>query len=420
MASACESVPVLGFRDLADATPAEVSLPEPDDVVFVQYSSGSTTQPRGCELSARAIAHQLEALSHALAIDPNADISVDWLPLSHDMGLFGCVLMTAYWTGTRQWLSTPQRFLMSPHSWFDDLAAVQGTITAGPNFALELSARFVSLLRERPVPVTRLVLGGECVRAETLDHAWRELGPSRLPRRAVLPAYGLAEAVLAVSAAPVGEEPRVIEVDSGALAAGAVSELSAPRGSGTTVVSVGLPLEGNEVAIAGDDVVGEVLVRSPSLARGYLGLTNETSARFTPDGLLTGDMGFISDGCLYVTGRADDLLVLAGRNVYAGDIERALMGCGGVRAGSCAVVQIDGAEPRLVVVAETVNDHPSLEVLAAQMAAAARSVAGVKLTECVFLPRAAFPKTPSGKMRRFACKELASDRKLSFAERVRC
>jgi fatty-acyl-CoA synthase len=415
---------VAAVEDLDGPAMADPSLARPKDVVFVQYSSGATAEPHGCMLTAGAIAHQLQALAIALEIDAEADMSVDWLPLSHDMGLFGCLLMTAYWTGTRQALSSPSRFLSAPQSWFGDCARFGATITAGPNFALELAARVATAIPVERVPMRRLVIGGERVDAATLERTARAIGPQALPVQALTPAYGLAEAVLAVTIAPIGAGARIAHVSREALANGTVQTVETVEDEVTDaslVVSAGVPLSGASVDVIGDSDVGEIRIRSSSLAEGYLGLHGETARRFTADGLLTGDLGFVLDQHLYVTGRLDDLLVVAGRNVYARDIEAAILETGAIRPGSCAVVQLlDAGEPRLAAVVEPVERHPDFAVMAAQMAQAARASAGVRLSECVFLPVGVFPKTPSGKTRRFRCQELAGEQGLAGAVHARC
>jgi acyl-CoA synthetase (AMP-forming)/AMP-acid ligase II len=337
------------------------------------------------------------------------------------MGLFGCLLLTAYWTGVPLALSTPQRFLTNPRSWFADCGEFGATITCGPNFGLEVTARFASTLPPTRIPMRRVVVGGERIEPGTLERVCAALGPERLRREALMPAYGLAEGTLAVTMAPIRSGPTVLEVERDALAEGVVRPVAAGSGdeSATAITSVGEALPGVEVDIVGDDGVGEVRVRSVSLASGYLNAPERTDARFTPEGLLTGDIGFEHEGQVYITGRSGDLLIVAGRNVYARDIEHAIAGAGGVRPGSCAVVNVNGdSDPRLVAVVEPVDGHPDLGVMSQRMAAAARDAAGVRLAECVFLPRGQFPKTPSGKAQRHRCQELASDRGFSAAERV--
>jgi fatty-acyl-CoA synthase len=414
------SVRVVALQEVDGPAVSESTLPGPEEQVFVQYSSGTTSEPRGSTLSAGAIANQLSMLEVALRTDPEADVCVGWVPVSHDMGLFGCVLLMGYWVGARLVLSPPERFVSAPQSWFADCARFGATITCAPNFGLHMAARLASQLPDAAVPIRRLVLGGERVDPLTMERACAALGPSRLPKKALMPAYGLAEVVLAATIAPFEAEPAVLSLDRRELARGTVRPFESHAASDTPslVTSVGVPLQGVEVDILGREDVGEVRVRSPSLSDGYLNAPKATAERFTPQGLLTGDLGFLYDGSLYITGRKSDLLVVGGRNVYARDLEVAILSLGGIRWGSCALVVVDeGVEPRLVAVVEPVEDHPEFSLLAERMATAVRSAAGVRLSECVFLGEGCFPRTPSGKPQRFRCQEIASDRAFSAAER---
>lgn len=413
LAEWCPGARVRAIGSVDGAALRDEYVPADEDAVFVQYSSGSTSDPSGCVLSARAIARQLGLLERALELDPQRDVKVDWLPLSHDMGLFGCLLLTAYWTGVPQVIGTPQRFLTAPWSWFSDCAQFGATLSSVPNFALELTAKVAGLLPQDPVPMRRLVIGGERVDHRTLERACAALGPGRLAWKALLPAYGLAEAVLAVTMTPLGAGPGLLEVDREALAAGSVRSIdrsSAPEGSSvTTLVSAGMALPGVCVETVGNADVGEVRVRSQSIADGYLNAPERTRQRFTSCGLLTGDLGFVHRGELYVTGRNDDLLIIAGRNVYARDIETALFESGAARPGNAAVVHIGGDPERLAAVVEPVEEQADLRAIAERIGSIARAAVGVRLTECVFLPRGSLPKTPSGKVQRFRCQELAEE-----------
>lgn len=423
MREACPSVRISALEGVDGPPISEPALAGENEPVFIQYSSGSTTDPRGCVLSAKAIARQLGMLERALELDCERDSKVDWLPLSHDMGLFACLLMTAYWTGTSQTLSTPGRFVTNPGSWFADCASFGATLTCVPNFALELAARVAHTLSGDPIPMRRLVVGGERVDPNTLRRACEALGAHRLPPQALMPAYGMAEAVLAVTMSPLGQGPTVLEVEREALSRGLVQPTearSAQPGKTTLLTSAGPPLAGNEVGIVDGGDVGEVRVRSMSLADGYLHSPELTRERFTPAGLLTGDIGFVQDRNLYITGRLDDLLFVAGRNVYARDIESALVQTGAVRPGSCAVVQVPEDPERLVAVLEPFGKHSDLTSVGEQMREMARKAAGVRLTECLFLPHGQFPKTPSGKTQRFRCQELATERSVPGGTRVTC
>ena len=401
------SAPVAAFEEMNASVPHDPTPPADDEVAFVQFSSGSTSEPRGCMLTPRAIAWQLQSLAQALAIEPDRDTGVVWLPLAHDMGLFGCLLLT-YWTGHRLFLSSPQRFLGDPSSWLADCARFGATISATPSFGLEMAVRVAEVRLPPPIPMRRLVIGGERVEASTLERAHSVLGDARLKRSALVPAYGLAEAVLAVTMSTIDRAPTILQVDASALAAGRVQECEGTNGSPLLLVSAGRPLVGASTRIAGDVDIGEIVVRSGSLAEGYLNAPELTGSRFSDDELYTGDLGFVRGGVLFVRGRLDDLMCVAGRNIYARDIEAAITEIPGVRPGACAVVDIErGAGTELVAIVELREPRPDAAIIARHVKARTRAVAGIHLHDCLFVPRGRLPKTPSGKLQRWRCRELA-------------
>ncbi|HKP89964.1 MAG TPA: AMP-binding protein [Thermoleophilaceae bacterium] len=400
------------FQDLRGRGAVEPDPPPADAPAFVQYSSGSTSDPRGCVLTPAAVAAQLSALERHLAFEPGHDAVYSWLPLSHDMGLFGTALL-AYWTGTPLVLGTPERFLRDPRTWFEDCATFGVTTSVAPCFALDLATRAASHRAPPPFALERLVIGGDHIDARTLRGATELFGPDRLPWHALVPAYGLAEAVLAVTLTELRRGPRMVDVDAAALEEGAVEPVADGRepasGRTATLVSSGTPIPDVEL-VAPTDEVAEIVVSSPWLARGYLGEPGLTRERFTGDGLRTGDLGFVRDGALYVTGRSDDLFQLGGRNLYAADIEGAIAQVEDVRPGRCAVVPLrDGAVPLLVALVEASRPHRPAEALARDVKAAALDNVGVRIAECVLVPRGTLPKTPSGKLQRFRCRALADE-----------
>ena len=409
LTDAALSVPAVSFEDLQEPTPADPEPLDDHEPAFVQFSSGSTSDPKGIVLTPRAIRWQLDALARSLRINADEDTGVVWLPLAHDMGLFGCLLLT-YWTGHRLVFSSPQRFLQNPASWFEDCARFGATVSATPSFALSIATRMAESRLPPPFPMRRLVIGGERIDPAVLERANRILGDERLPLDALVPAYGLAEAVLAVTMTALGEGPRIVKVDRDQLAAGQVERGANAQAGGMTtqIVSAGLPLEGSSVAVRPGSRIGEIFVKSPSLAVGYVGAPELTAARFTAAGLATGDLGFILDGELMVTGRLDDLICVAGRNIYARDIEAAIAAAPGTRPGGCAVVDVDRhGETSLVAVVELRDAHTDQKVVAQAIRECAHSAVGITLRECVFVSRGQLPKTPSGKIQRFRCREIA-------------
>ncbi len=378
------------------------------DVVFVQFSSGTTSEPRGCMLTAGAIAGQLRALTQSLCPDPEADTSVIWLPLSHDMGLFGCLLY-AYWAGHSVVIGTPERFLTAPATWLQDCAHYQATMSATPAFALELVARLTRPHGLESFPMRAMVIGGDHVPARTLNTTVQQLGGLGFGFASLVPAYGLAEAVLAVTMRPLNADLQILTVDRSSLSNGQVLPKSddADSEAGVDVVSVGVPVPGTRLYIQGSTDVGEIIVRSGSQSVGYLDDPVATAARFGPEGIHTGDLGFIHRGQLFVTGRMDDLMSIGGRNVYARDIEGSLTGTAGVRRGGIAVVDVDG---RLVVLVERADQSVSRSAITREVRSRARAAAGVHIDRCILLERGALPKTPSGKLQRHRCRLIALDR----------
>ncbi|NGO66963.1 AMP-binding protein [Streptomyces boncukensis] len=382
--------------------------PGDDELAFVQYSSGSTSAPKGCMLSTRAITAQLELLGELIDPRPGRDVTVGWLPLSHDMGMFG-ILLTTWWGGADLYLSTPERFMFAPGTWFSDMAAAGGTLTAGTPTGLFLAARSASRaprlgdgLRARVC-----IVGAERVEERALRYAVDVLGPYGFREEALMPAYGLAEATLAVTATRRDEAPRAVTVDPTALAAGELVEADPAQPDATRLVSAGAPCAGVELPAPGTSAVGEITVRSPSLSHGYLGDPDGTADRFAGGVLHTGDLGFVRDGHLYPVGRADDVISLAGRKVYASEIESAIDTLEGVRRGCSTLIgHHEGTAMRFTLFLEPRGRDLDFEALARSAADLAMRRAAVGLDTCVFLRRGALPKTPTGKIQRHRCRQL--------------
>jgi acyl-CoA synthetase (AMP-forming)/AMP-acid ligase II len=404
------SAPTLLYDNLSQSGRApDVDFSAGDQALFVQFSSGSTQEPRGCVLTEDAIVHQLHALEQAIDFDRDRDRMVSWLPLSHDMGMFGALLF-GYWSGISLTLGTPQRFLRAPRTWVEDCARHAATTTLGPNFAFDLLSRFGPPRGLSPFPMRKCVVGGEPVQLATLQRLHRVFGDEYFPREAFLPAYGLAESVLAVAMKPVGQPPRALTVDANALWNGTLSETEPNATGSVDVVSNGFPVLGTEIRINGPDRVGEICIRSGSLARGYLNDPRATESVFIDHELHTRDHGFLEDGELFVTGRRDDMFTVAGRNVFARDVEALLTSTQGIRPGCLALVDVRRRhQTSLSLLAELAEDAPRARSVAQTAATIIRKNTGLALDECHFLPAGGIPKTPSGKLQRFRCRQLAMD-----------
>ena len=379
---------------------------EQEEVAFIQYSSGSTSEPKGCMLTPRAIAAQLEMVWRMVAGEAEHDVTASWLPLSHDMGLFG-LLLTPWAHDSDLYLSTPERFMLSPRSWFGDMAEVGATMTAGTNTGLFVAARaYQSQRLRRELKVKVCILGAERIEWETLRYAVQTLGPYGFCEQALMPAYGLAEATLAVCATAVDEPPRHTVLDVNALAEGELLEVDEGQSSATRMVSAGAPCSGVTLPDSRSDAITEIKVCSPSLASGYFAEESRTRDRFFEGAVLTGDLGFTRDGQLYPVGRLDDVISVAGRKVYAREIELAVDGLKGVRRGCSALVERRSGGARLTLCIEVSDARESYRSLARQAASVAMDKAAVALEECIFLERGTLPKTPSGKIQRHRARRM--------------
>ncbi|WP_369217279.1 AMP-binding protein [Streptomyces flavofungini] len=395
------------------------SPPGPDDLAFVQYSSGSTSTPKGCALTTRAIERQLEIILGMTGGRPGADTVASWLPLSHDMGMFGCLLYSWAYDFDLV-LSSPERFGMTPRTWFRDMSEYGATMTAGTSTALHLAARAHgrgSLPRE--LRLRAAVIGAERVDWGTLAAATERFRPFGLSETAFQPAYGMAEATLAVTGKPWAEAPRALALDGSALVEGRAVEVAPDHPKATRLVSNGPAQPGVSVRAGTGGSVAEIEVTSPSLARGYYADPERTAARFAGGRLRTGDLGFVRDGELYVLGRSDDMLSVGGRKVYASEIESAVDSLRSIRKGCAAVVDAGGSGgSRLVLMVEPQGNPRDYRPIAEEAATLAMEKSGVALAECLFLPRGVLPKTPSGKIQRFRCRALLDGNQLAPVARV--
>jgi acyl-CoA synthetase (AMP-forming)/AMP-acid ligase II/acyl carrier protein len=408
---------VLVEPDLAvpDSTP-DLAAPLSDDPAFIQFSSGSTAQPKGVVLSNRNVLANLRAIAEGL-VSRAEDRSVNWMPLHHDMGLVGFHLAGLH-AGVKQFHLEAAAFVRHPLLWLDVLSQYRATITAAPNFSQSLVLARLENARSRSWDLSsvRLVMNGaEPISVHLMQRFLAALAPYGLREQAMFPCYGLAEAALAVCFPPLDEPPRIETLDRAALqASGRAVPAASPR-TAIRFVSEGFPVRDCQVRVVNgedrtvpEDVVGHIQIRGENVTRGYYGAPPESAGYFSGDGWLrTGDLGFLRDGRLCVTGRVKDMLIVAGQNLYAHDIEQAAQQVEGVTAGRVAACGCyDPAEERekLVLFIAT----PNAERDAAKFRDVRRriqSVIGVRPDALVPLSASAFPKTTSGKLQRFLLRE---------------
>ena len=409
---------VIAVEELVSGDSADAPRPKgyEDDLAFIQYSSGSTGHPKGVAIEHRAVVANTHALGLAARVT-RSDVHVSWLPLYHDMGLVGALLSSIYWRMPIVLLA-PTTFLFQPKRWLWAIHRHRGTISCAPNFAYGLCAK-----RTREEDLAGLDLsswrfalcGAEPIDSKTVRHFQERFSRYGLPDNAIVPAYGMAEACLGLTFARLGAPIRTERVCRKALADGHARP--AEGSAATTVVSCGRPLPGHRVLIVDEHgaqlpelEVGHIVVRGPSLMREYFENPLATGAVLKDGWLWSGDLGFFSEGRLYVTGRTKDLIILRGRNYYAEDLERALEQVEGVRIGATVAFGVleeaNGGE-LVVAVCETRREDPEAQhQLVDLICAQVLERCGVKLDEVVLVPPGTIPRTSSGKRQRALCRDL--------------
>ncbi|WP_328611597.1 fatty acyl-AMP ligase [Amycolatopsis sp. NBC_00345] len=408
-----------------DSWPAAVDLDEP---AFLQYTSGSTGTPKGVMVTHRNIHHELEALRIDLELDGDS-VGVCWVPHFHDLGLIS-VLLTTLTGHARTYLMSPLSFLKRPAVWFEVLSRVRGTHTTAPNFAFDLMARKVTPEQRAAWDLSSvrvLCSGGEIVQPAAMERFFAEYKSTGLGREAFRPGYGLAEHTLSVSMGTGGP----LTLDRGELERGWAVPVDDPSDRRTAVFygSGWVTKAGAKVRIIDPatfrpcerNQIGEIWIDSPTKARGYWGRESDSRETFEAvptDGdqgryLRTGDLGFLRDGELFVTGRLKDLIILYGHNYAPEDIESSVRRSdqrirrGGVAAFSVPPVPGESAVERLVVFAETTLTDPADEIVAEIVRAIRRQVHADQGLVCddVVVANNLVLKTSSGKVRRTACRD---------------
>jgi 1-acyl-sn-glycerol-3-phosphate acyltransferase len=386
----------------------------PDDLALVQYTSGSTADPKGVELTHANVLANVRAAAAAVALTPD-DVVVSWLPLYHDMGLIAGWLLDLY-AGSRCVLLSPLSFLSRPAVWLETITRYRATRSVAPNFAFDLCARRVNdeALAGLDLRSLRTVLNGsEPIQPESLVRFCERFAPCGFRPEALFPAYGLAENMVAVAFPPLDRAPRIDTIERGPfLSEGRAVPATQGAADVLRFVAVGRPLPGNEVRIVGEDGAergerreGRLHFRGPSTFRGYR-RNPEATARVKLAGgwVDSGDLAYHADGELFITGRVKDLIIKGGRNYYPHEIEAAAGAVPGVRQGCVAAFGTSdparGTEA-IVVVAETREENAAArEALAGRVGDAVAAAVGVPPDRVVLVGPGAVPKTSSGKIRR--------------------
>ncbi|HEY4007010.1 MAG TPA: fatty acyl-AMP ligase [Pseudonocardia sp.] len=423
-------ITVRSIAALGEDGPEQSPLPDvthgEDDTALLQLTSGSTADPKAVRITHRNLYANLTAMVEASQLRVDRDVMVSWLPLFHDMGMVG-FLTVPMTVGLELVSVTPTDFLSRPLLWAELISRYGGTVTAAPNFAYAVLGRQLGRAEDGSLDLSsmRFALNG----AEPIDPdavaAFTDAG-ARFGLRAecVVAAYGMAETALGVSFAPIETGLRVDSIDA--------EELEARRRAVPGPVSgdrpvrrfplLGPPLPGitarvvdESGTVLGDREVGTIQLRGEAVTPGYLTMDGPLAGQNEEGWLDTGDQGYLTDGTVVVCGRLKDVIIMGGRNIYPTDIERAAGEADGVRAGNVVAVRLEqgagvGSSKResFVVVVESrrAGDKEAEELIRKDVTSRVVSSVGVRPARVVVLAPASLPKTPSGKLRRAATREL--------------
>ncbi len=428
----------VSFKAVTDRVATDWAGPraEMNEVAYLQFTSGSTGYPKGVAVSHANAVSNIRVMGEMLRLNSTKPAMV-WAPHYHDLCLVGHVMGPVYY-GYESTLMSPMEFLLKPVRWLRAMSHYKIANTACPNFGYEYSARRIKPEECEGLDLSHWLIagnGGEPVLQQTLEAFINKFGPHGFRPQTFMPCYGMAESVLFVAGLKsMSQPPKVLTLSATDLEKHTVRVLADNEPGERNVVSCGSPGYGHRV-IAVDPVtlnpsnpnqIGELWVQGPSVPSGYWGLPEESAATFegrladTNEGpfLRTGDLGFVADGEIYLTGRLKDLIIIAGRNHYPSDIELTVQRSGApVRMGACVAIseRIDGVE-ELVIVAEVdkrrlpadaQSDGPGTESLNEFWASAVKTVQGavsrghgLSVRSVVFVEPRSLEKTSSGKPRR--------------------
>ena len=397
----------------------EIRKSVPEDISLIQYTSGSTGDPKGVVLTHANLISNIRGLAQALKITPK-DIGVSWLPLYHDMGLIGAWLSCLY-LGIPIVIMSPQAFLNRPERWLWAIHHYRATLSAGPNFAYELCLSKVNEkdLEGLDLSCWRAALNGaEFVSLETLEGFSSKFKNYGFRIESFLPVYGLAECSLAVTIPPLNRSPLYEKVNRIIFENSGYAKLADNKeGNPLIFISTGRPLVKHDVRIVSEkgEVLtcrsqGQIQCRGASAMKGYFENNLATSGVLQGKWINTGDLGYLADGELFVTGRIKDLIIKGGRNIFPQEVEQATANVKGIRRGCVAAFGVAGAEltgERLVVVAETrLSETKDQQQLTSKVADCIRNRLGIFPDEILLVSPHTVPKTSSGKIRRDSCREM--------------
>jgi acyl-CoA synthetase (AMP-forming)/AMP-acid ligase II len=399
--------------------PAKIEL---DDVCFLQFTSGSTSRPKGVTLTHGNLAENVRAIMElGIGARDSVDVGVSWLPLYHDMGLIGFVLAPLYHVNTITFLP-PLLFLKRPARWLETISRTRASVSFGPNFAYALCVK-----RIKDADVEGLDLsswrvagcGAEPIRAENLRAFSEKFGRIGFSDRAFVSCYGMAESTLAVSFSALGQGVQVDWVSGEDLWGAGKATAAAPDAEGSApIVQCGAAFPGHSIQVFAEDdeesatplperQVGELRLQGPSVMRGYWNDDETTRQAFAGGWLKTGDIGYLAGGNVHICGRSKEVIIVNGRNYYPQDLEWEASRVEGVRKGN--VIAFGTMKPsmdreRVVVCVESSAGETA--ALKAEVRRAVQQGVGLTVDDVVVLDAGVLPKTSSGKLQRAKTREL--------------
>jgi len=396
-----------------------------DDLCFLQFTSGSTSKPKGVVVTHSNLAWNSQSfMIHGLEKDSSFDKGVSWLPLFHDMGLIGFVIGPLFTNIPVVFLPTAS-FVRNPRLWLDTIHKHRGTITYAPNFAYQLVSK---RLKEKDVEawdlscMRRTGCGAEPIQSRTLREFAEKLAPARFDAKSFIPSYGMAEATLAITFTPLGKGLRSDRIDPKERENAVAKPSTADDAH--ELANCGRPFPDHEVAIvdeAGnrlvDRQVGEIITRGPSICQGYYKEPELTALAFKDGWLHTGDLGYTVDGEIYVCGRLKDLIIIRGRNFYPNDLEWIVSELPGVRRGNVVAFSVDGESgEELVICAEAFQSEAKGLIDSITQAILANF--SLNVYKVVIVPQGTLPRTSSGKAQRRKTRQMFLAGTFAQAQRV--
>ena len=422
---------VVTVDDLRGHGDGDVVAVRASDIGFIQYTSGSTGDPKGVILTHANLLANIRADGEGLRAD-SSDVFVSWLPLYHDMGLIGAWLGSLY-HAVRLVIMSPLEFLSRPQRWLWAMHRYAGTLSAAPNFAYELCLRRITDAELEGLDLSAwrvAVNGAETISHHTLEAFCERFAKYGFQREAMFPVYGLAECAVGLTFPPLRRGPLVDVVQRDALTRqGRALPATVDDPAALRLVACGRPLRGHEIRVvdAGGRELperseGRLQFRGPSATSGYYRNPEHTKRLFQDDWLETGDLAYIAGGDLYLTGRSKDLIIRGGRNIYPAELEEAVGELEAVRTGRVAVFgsadPVSGTE-RLIVLAETrATSDEDRDALRDEINAAAARIVDAPPDDIVLAPPGTVLKTSSGKIRRAASRELYENQRIGESVRA--